>query len=90
MEVIMLASTVASFHINSYTFDLNPCQFLVKIKKLFTEPADALFLTFHHKCFNVESKMTSCMHHTHTNTHTELADGRVSLTRLFVALSQYE
>lgn len=86
MEVI----TTVSFHINCYTFDLNPRQFLVKIKKLFTDPADALFPTFNHKCFNVESKMTACMHHTHTNTHTELADGRVSLTRLFVALSQYE
>lgn len=27
---------------------------------------------------------------THTNAHTELADGRVFLTRLFVALSQCE
>lgn len=74
----------------------HPRQFPVKIKKLVTEPAGALFRTFCSKCLKVESKMTACMRHTQarthtrTDTHTELADGGVSLTQLFVVLSQCE
>lgn len=52
--------------------------FLVKQKRLVTEPADALFLTFHSK--RCESKMTACVHLSQSctqNTRTELADGRI-------------
>lgn len=55
--------------------------------------ADASLLTFNSKSLKA-TRQHACISgshaHTHANTRTERADGRVSLTQLFVAFSQCE